>query len=79
MISDLGKVRHNMKAIEIDYHANTIVISYQGYIIQTTGQCSEVKALPDEVLLMENIPIVDAIIIRDCPYSMKTYLMVANN
>ena len=63
----------------LDYHANMIVIGYQGSIIQATGQCAEVIAFSDEVYVLENVPNVDDFITYDRPYSITTYLMVANN
>ena len=78
-ISALGDGRHDVKSIEIDSHANKIVIGSQGSIIQATLQCDEVEAFSDEVLVLENLPIVDAIIAYDIPYSMTTYLIIAKN
>ena len=67
-ISELGEGRHYLKSSNIYSHDNMIVIGSQGSIIQTTGRCAEVKALSDKVLVLDNVPIVDAIIPYDFPY-----------
>ena len=60
--------RHDVESSELYSHAKIIVIGSQYFIIQATGQCAEVKAFSDKVLLMENVPIIDANIAYVCPY-----------
>ena len=57
-----------MDSSYLDSHDNMIVIGSQGSIILETGQCSEVKLFSDELLVLDNVPIVDAIIPYDFPY-----------
>ena len=64
---------------ELDSHANMVVISAQGMIIQKTGRYADVNAFSSDVGTMPRVPIVDAAIAYDCPFSGRTILMVARN
>ena len=67
-ISALGEEIHYGKSNNLYSHSKIIVISSQFSIIQATGQCAEVKEFSYEVLLLDNLPIIDAIISYDFPY-----------
>ena len=56
-----------------------VVIGKQAAIIKNTGQFAEANAFAKYVGSMSRVPIVDAVIAYDCPYSLKTYLLVARN
>jgi len=64
---------------ELDSHANMVVVGAQATIIQTSGRSAEVRAFSDDCSKLEKVPIVDAVIAYDCPYTMKTYLMIVKN
>ena len=64
---------------ELDSHANMIVVGAQATIIQRSGRSAEVRAFSEECTKLEKIPIVDAVIAYDCPYEMKTYLLIVRN
>ena len=64
---------------ELDSHTNMFVIGAQGKIIQRTGRYADVNAFPSDVGTMSRVPIADAEISYDCPFSGRTILMVARN
>ena len=64
---------------ELDSHANMVEIGSQGTIIHRTGRYADVNAFSSDVGKMSSVPIVDAAIAYDCPFSGRTILMVASN
>ena len=64
---------------EIDSHANMVVIGAQVMIIQKTGKYTDVNALSSDVGTLSWVPIVDAAVAYNCPFSGRTILMVARN
>ena len=56
-----------------------LVIGQQAMIINHTGQSAKVNAFSSDVKSMSKVPIVDAAVAYDCPYSGKTYLLVVRN
>ena len=51
----------------------------QATIIQETGQFADVNSFSSEAGTLPRVPIVDAVISYDCPFSLKSYLLVAKN
>ena len=64
---------------ELDSHANMVVIGAQGTIIQKTGRYADVNAFSSDVGTLSQVPIVDAAVAYDCPFSGLTILTVARN
>ena len=64
---------------ELDSHANMTVLGEQATIINRSGKYDEVRPFSNECSTLERIPIVDAGIAYDCPYTMKVYLLIAKN
>ena len=64
---------------ELDSHANMVVVGKHAFILQTSTRMAEVNPFSTECGTLEKVPIVDAIVAYDCPYSMKTYLLVVLN
>ena len=64
---------------ELDPHANMVVIGAQGTIIRKTGRYADVNAFSLDVGTMSRVPIVDAAVAYDCPFSGRKILMVARN
>ena len=56
-----------------------VVIGAQGKIIQKTGRYADVNKLSSDVGKMPRVPIFDAAIVYDCPFSGQKILMVAKN
>ena len=68
-----------MKTTDLDSHANMIVLGTQALVIQDTGHSAEVNAFSDDVGGLSKVPISDAVVEYDCPYTSKTYLLVMHN
>ena len=64
---------------ELDSHPKMVVIGAQGTIIQKTGRYADVNAFYSDVGTLSRVPIVDAAVAYDCPFSGRTILMVARN
>ena len=56
-----------------------VVIGSQGTIIQKTGRYVDVNAFSSDVGTLSRVPIVDAAVAYDFPFSGQTILMVARS
>ena len=79
IVSSSGEGGDEVQGTELDSHANMVVIGSQAFVFNHSGKFCEVKAFSEEANGMTNVPIVDAVIAYDCPYSMKTYILVCRN
>ena len=61
--------------IELDSHANILVIGQHAQIMSDTGRVAEVNPFTPDYKAMK-FPIVDAAIQYDCPYNDQTYMLV---
>ena len=64
---------------ELDSHANMIVFGKHSVILSYSGRHAEVNAFTPDLDKLHRVPIVDAAIAYDCPYSMKTYILIGRN
>lgn len=65
---------------ELDSHTNMCVIGKHSLVIQYSGRHADVSAFSPSVESLHKVPIVDAAIAYDCPYSSsKTYILVVRN
>jgi hypothetical protein len=64
---------------ELDSHANMIVAGRQAFVFNYTGEYADVNAFSEEAGGMSQVPIVDAVVAYDCPYTGETYLLVVRN
>jgi hypothetical protein len=64
---------------DLDSHANMIVLGKQCFIISYSGKYIDVNAFADAVGGLTQVPIVDAAITYDCPYSHKSWLLIVRN
>ena len=64
---------------DLDSHANMCVIGRYSVIVSNSGRHAEVNAFSPTIESLHKVPIVDAAIAYDCPYSMKTYILIARN
>lgn len=56
-----------------------IVFGCDATILQETGQHVDVNGFAEECQVLEKLPIVDAAVAYDCPYSLKTFILVGRN
>ena len=64
---------------DLDSHANMCVLGRQAVAISESGRYAEVNAFSPDIEALQRVPIVDAGIAYDCPYSMQTYILVVCN
>ena len=63
----------------LDSHAISCVVGYNAYVYRDTGQTIDIKAFTSAVGKLQNIPIVDAMVYYECPYTSKELILVINN
>ena len=56
-----------------------IVLGIQALIINHTGQSAQVDTFSSDVEGMSKFTIVDVVVVYDCPYTGKTYLLLMRN
>ena len=69
---------NSFSRLELDTHANMPVVGRDSYVLSQTGKFAEVNAY-DPQQGTRSIPIVDAALQYDCPYSGKLYILVLHN
>ena len=63
---------------ETNSHANMCVVGKNCFIFEHTGKTCNVSAF-SPTIEKSSFPIVDAVIVYDCPYTLKSYLMMIRN
>ena len=64
---------------QLDSHANMIVMGKHCYIISRSGMTADVNAFSDEVGSMLKVPIVDTLMVFECPFTGTIFFLVARN
>ena len=65
---------------ELDSHANMVVLGSNAYVFESSGRtCGNVKPFDSKLGTSTNIPIVDGALSYECPYTGKTYVLIARN
>ena len=64
---------------ELDSHANMVVFGSNSYVFESTGRTCNVHPFSTDLGSASNVPIVDAAVAYDCPYSGETFVLVARN
>ena len=72
-------VEHEQSRSELDTHANMVVVGKHSLILNQSGRTAEVAPFSPDCGSLESVPIVDAVVAYDCPYEMKTYILVLTN
>ena len=65
--------------LELDSHANMLVVGANATVIQETGHSADVNAFTDGVSQMKRVPIKDMVVAYDCPYQHKAFLLIFKN
>ena len=63
----------------LDSHAISCVVGYNSYIYRQSGKTTNVRAFTTAVGGLSGIPIVDAMVYYECPYTGKEVILVINN
>ena len=65
---------------ELDSHANMVVLGKHAFAFDSIqGKHCDAQPFNPKIGQATKVPIVDAAIAHDCPYSHKTYLLIARN
>ena len=64
---------------ELDSHANMMVVGKNAFIFESTGRTCEAKPFSEDLGIIKNIPIVDAAVAYDCPYTHECYILLLRN
>ena len=77
--SRVGRGRDLGERAELDSHANVVCLGKHCSVIRRTGVTMKVNAFASEVGSLSNIPVVDAVVVFDCPYTRESYFMLMYN
>ena len=68
-----------MTSTELDSHTNIAVVGRHTTVINRSGKSADVRSFSKDCSQMTAFPIVDAAVAYDCPYTLKTYILVIKN
>ena len=68
-----------LSTTQLDSHANMVVVGNNATIFSNSGKSADVRPFSSKCSKMESVPIVDAAVAYDCPYTLKTYLLTVRN
>ena len=74
-----GDVTSELSRTELDSHANMVVIGSNCTVFDHTGKFCTVNSFSESAGKLERVPVVDAVVAYDCPYSAKVYLLLMRN
>ena len=69
----------DLSRVDLDSHANMVVVGKHAAIINNTGRRTEVSSFSPEYESLSKVPIVNPTIRYDFPYIGKTYLLIVRN
>ena len=79
-LSEINGFDHqNIDKSELDSHANMIVLGKEYFIFESTGKTCNVQPFSDEFGAASDVPIVDAALAYDCPFTNYTYILIVRN
>ena len=64
---------------ELDSHVNMMIVGKNAFIFESTGLTCEAKPFSEDLGIIKNIPIVDAAVAYDCPYTHECYILLLRN
>ena len=65
---------------ELDSHANMVVLGKNCFVFDNVhGRTCDVEPFDKNLGTAKQIPVVDAALAYDCPYSHETYLLIVRN
>ena len=79
-LSDIDGIDHliDFKS-ELDSHANMVVLGKECFIFESTGKTCNVLPFNEELGIASDVPIVDAALAYDCPFTNETYILIIRN
>ena len=76
--SDDNEGKESMSRMDLDSHVNMAVVGRHAYILSDTGRTAEVNPFTPDYKSMQ-VPIVDAAVQYECPYSGTLHVLVIRN
>ena len=73
-----GAESHLLSRTELDSHANMPVVGCNAYVISTSKETASVAPYTPDYEAME-VPIVDAAVLYECPYSGNRIILIVRN
>ena len=64
---------------ELDSHANMVVLGRGCFVFEWSGKSCSVNPFTDTLGSVKDVPIVDAAIAYECPYTQITYVLICRN
>ena len=64
---------------ELDSHANMAVMGKHAFIFESNGRTCSVAPFASELGRLKDVPIVDAAIAYDCPFTGQVYILLIRN
>ena len=64
---------------ELDSHANMTVVGRHCHVLAQTGRIADVSPFSPDYDALSKVPIVDAVLAYDCPYTGVTCLLLLRN
>ena len=78
-IGDIQSSRKEDPRVELDSHANMVVVGSHSFVFESSGKTCNVRPFMPSLGTASNVPIVDAAVAFDCPYMHKTYILIFRN
>ena len=64
---------------QLDSHANMVVVGGHASVFGHSGKSADVRPFSNDCSKLKSVPIVDAAVAYDCPYTTKTYILAVRN
>ena len=75
----MGDNDDHQTSTQLDSHANMVVVGSHASVFGHSGRSADVRPFSSDCSKLESVPIVDAAVAYDCPYSMETYILAIKN
>ena len=75
----MGDNDDHQTSTQLDSHANMVVVGSHASVFGHSGKSADVRPFSSDCSKLESVPIVDAAVAYDCPYSMVTYILAVKN
>ena len=72
-------VKDSNSRTKLDSHANMVVVGNNCLIVEWSGQTAVVNPFTPEYEALPEVPIVDAVVMYECPISGKEYIILVRN
>ena len=77
--AEMGDNDDQQTLTQLDSYANMVVEGSHSSVFGHSGKSADVWPFSSDCSKLESVPIVDATMAYDCPYSMTTYILAVKN